>query len=56
MDQYLGLLGLPSAGALRASLGLASNVEDVERLVTFVELTYRDRMVRPDGLAPRRGC
>ena len=56
MDQYLGLLGLPSAGALRASVGVASNVEDVERLVTFVELTYRDRMVLPDGLAPRRGC
>ncbi|HJZ07441.1 MAG TPA: aminotransferase class V-fold PLP-dependent enzyme, partial [Trebonia sp.] len=29
MDQYLDLLGLPSGGALRASVGLASNVEDL---------------------------
>ena len=53
MDQYLGLLGLPSAGALRASVGLASNVDDVERFLAFVELTTgsRDRHRRP---RPRR--
>ena len=56
MDQYLDLLGLPSGGALRASVGLASNVDDVERFLAFVELTYRDRVVGIDGLAPRRGC
>ena len=56
MDQYLDLLGLPSAGALRASVGLASNVEDVERFLAFVEMTYRDRVIGTDGLAPRRGC
>jgi selenocysteine lyase/cysteine desulfurase len=56
MDQYLSLLGLPSAGALRASVGLASNVDDVERLLAFVEMTYRDRVVGTAGLAPRRGC
>jgi selenocysteine lyase/cysteine desulfurase len=56
MDQYLDLLGLPSAGALRASVGLASNVDDVERFVAFVETTYRDRVVDTVGLAPRRGC
>ena len=56
MDQYLGLLGLPSAGALRASVGLASNVDDVERFLAFVELTYRDRVIGTGGLAPRRGC
>jgi selenocysteine lyase/cysteine desulfurase len=55
-DQYLGLLGLPSGGALRASVGLASNLDDVERFLTFVEMTYRDRVVGTDGLAPRRGC
>ena len=56
MDQYLDLLGLPSAGAPRVSVGLASNVRDVERFVAFVELTYRDRVVGTGGLAPRRGC
>ena len=56
MDEYLGLLGMPSGGALRASVGLASNLGDVERFVAFVEMTYRDRVVGTDGLAPRRGC
>jgi selenocysteine lyase/cysteine desulfurase len=55
-DQYLELLGLPSGGSLRASLGLASNVDDVERLVAFVQTTYRDRVVGSAGLAPREGC
>ncbi|TVZ01948.1 aminotransferase class V-fold PLP-dependent enzyme [Trebonia kvetii] len=55
-DQYLELLGMPSGGSLRASLGLASNVDDVERLLAFVQATYRDRVVRPGGLAPRKGC
>ncbi len=56
LDQYLDLLGLPSGGALRASVGLASNVGDVERFLAFVEMTYRDRAAGSDGLAPRRGC
>jgi hypothetical protein len=55
MDQNLDLPGLPSL-ALRASVGLASNVDDVERSLAFVEMTYRDRMVDAGGLAPRRGC
>jgi len=56
MDQYLDLLGMPSGGALRASVGLASNVDDVERFLAFVEMTYRDRVIGTDGLTPRRGC
>jgi hypothetical protein len=56
LDQYLDLLGLPSGGALRASVGLASNVDDVERFIAFVELTYTDRVVGTAGLAPRQGC
>jgi selenocysteine lyase/cysteine desulfurase len=55
MDQNLSLPGLPGL-ALRASAGLASTVGDVERLVTFVEMTYRDRVVGADGLAPRRAA
>jgi len=56
LDQYVDLLGLPSGGALRASVGLASDVDDVERFLAFVEMTYRDRVVATGGLAPRRGC
>ena len=56
MAQYVGLLGLPSGGALRASVGLASNVDDVERFLAFVQATYADRAADTSGLAPRRGC
>jgi selenocysteine lyase/cysteine desulfurase len=56
LDQYVDLLGLPSGGALRASVGLASNLADVERFLAFVEMTYRDRMADAGGLAPRVGC
>jgi hypothetical protein len=33
-----------------------SNVDDVERFVTFAGRTYADRVVGTDGLAARRGC
>jgi selenocysteine lyase/cysteine desulfurase len=56
IDQYVSLLGLPSGGALRASVGLASNVEDVERFAAFVAMTYQDRVVGTCGLRPRQGC
>ena len=54
----------PATGARRcrlratefSSAGLASNAEDVERFVSFAEMTYRDRVVDTGGLAPRRGC
>jgi selenocysteine lyase/cysteine desulfurase len=55
MDQNLDLLGLPSL-ALRASVGLASNVDDVERFLAFVEMTYTDRVAGTGGFPPRRGC
>jgi selenocysteine lyase/cysteine desulfurase len=56
MDQYVEFLGLPSGGAVRASLGLASNIDDVERFLAFVETAYRDRVVASRGLPPRYGC
>ena len=55
MGQNLDLLGLPSL-VLRVSLGLASNVDDVERFLAFVEMTYTDRVIGTGGLPPRRGC
>jgi selenocysteine lyase/cysteine desulfurase len=55
MDQNLALLGLPAL-ALRASIGLASNHDDIEKFLAFLELTYRDRTVDTVGLRPRPGC
>lgn len=56
LDEYLDATGLQSGGAVRASVGLASNVGDVERLLTFLETAYRDRPADAGGLAPRLRC
>lgn len=55
-DEYLTLLGLPSAGAVRVSFGVASTAGDVERFAEFTERTYRDRLTDADGLPPRDRC
>jgi selenocysteine lyase/cysteine desulfurase len=56
MDQYLSLVGLPTGGAVRVSLGVASTLNDVDAFLDFAERTYRDR--RPDlaALPPRHSC
>ena len=56
VDEYLSLVGLPTGGAVRVSLGVASTIDDVEAFLDFAERTYRDR--RPDlaGLSPRHSC
>jgi selenocysteine lyase/cysteine desulfurase len=56
MDQYLSLVGLPTGGAVRVSLGVASTLDDVDAFLDFAERTYRDR--RPDlaDLPLRHGC
>jgi selenocysteine lyase/cysteine desulfurase len=56
VDDYLGWIGLPSGGAVRVSLGLASNLADVEAFLDFAERTYRDREPDLAGLAPRLRC
>ncbi len=56
VDDYLEIIGLPSGGAVRVSLGLASNLADVERLLDFAERTYRDSEPDCAGLAPRLRC
>ncbi len=56
LDEYLDATGLQSGGAIRASVGLASNVGDVERFLTFLETAYRDRPADASGLAPRLRC
>jgi selenocysteine lyase/cysteine desulfurase len=56
IDEYLTLLGLPTGGAVRVSLGLVSTIGDVERFLDFVRSTYTDRVMGSDGLAPRTRC
>ncbi|HEX6341232.1 aminotransferase class V-fold PLP-dependent enzyme [Umezawaea sp.] len=56
LDEYLRLVGLPTAGAVRVSFGVASTVGDVERFVAFAEAAYRDRVPDVSGLAPREQC
>ena len=56
MDDYLERVGLPSGGAVRVSLGLVSNLGDVERFLDFAERTYRNAEPDREGLAPRLRC
>ncbi|WP_129772264.1 aminotransferase class V-fold PLP-dependent enzyme [Streptomyces sp. L-9-10] len=56
IEEYLDGLGLASAGAVRVSVGIASNAADVDAFLAFVEETYRDREPDVEGLAPRDGC
>jgi selenocysteine lyase/cysteine desulfurase len=56
VDDYLDFIGLESGGAVRVSLGLASNLADVEAFLDFAERTYRDCKADLAGLAPRLRC
>ncbi|WP_066944352.1 aminotransferase class V-fold PLP-dependent enzyme [Streptomyces lushanensis] len=56
IEEYLDALGPASAGAVRVSVGIASNEADVDAFLAFVAETYRDRVPDVAGLAPRDGC
>jgi len=56
VDDYLSRIGLPTGGAVRVSLGVASNLADVEAFLDFAEHAYRDREADLAGLAPRLHC
>ena len=56
VDDYLGLIGLPTGGAVRVSLGIASTLADVAAFLDFAERTYRDRQPDLAGLSPRLNC
>ena len=56
LDDFLDRVGLPSGGAVRISLGVASNIADAEAFLDFAERTYRDRCPDLAGLLPRTGC
>jgi len=42
-EDFAAWAGIPGGGAIRASVGLASNVADVDRFLAVLEATYRDR-------------
>ena len=55
LDDYIRAIGLPSGGAIRASLGLASNLADIHRFNAFAR-EFVDLADVPDDLPPRTGC
>jgi selenocysteine lyase/cysteine desulfurase len=55
LDDYMALVGMESGGAVRVSLGLASNFADVYRFMSFAT-EFRDLTVVPGDLPPRLGC
>ena len=55
LDDYVRAIGLPSGGAVRASLGLASNAADIERFAAFAA-EFVDLAAVPGDLPPRSGC
>jgi selenocysteine lyase/cysteine desulfurase len=58
LDDYLAELGMPSGGAVRVSLGIASSPADVDAFLGFIEDVYRDRSAEASAvaLAPRLRC
>ena len=55
VDDYVREIGLPSGGAIRVSLGLASSFSDVYRFARFAD-EFRDLTAIPDDLPPRIVC
>ena len=55
LDDHLARVGMPSGGAVRVSLGIASNFADVHRFMAFAE-RFRDLTEVPGDLAPRLSC
>ena len=55
LDDYVDAIGLPSGGAIRASLGIASNAADLERFAAFAA-EFVDLAEVPADLPPRSGC
>jgi len=55
LDDYVEAIGLPSGGAVRASLGLASNAADIRRFAAFAQ-EFVDLAGVPDDLPARTGC
>src|SRR5262249_54525763 len=52
LDDYLGRVGMPSGGAVRVSLGIASTFADLYRFMAFAN-EFVDLTDVPAGLPPR---
>ena len=55
LDDYIRLVGMPTGGAVRVSLGLATNFADVYRFVSFAT-EFLDVSDVPPNLPPRVSC
>jgi selenocysteine lyase/cysteine desulfurase len=55
LDDYIRLVGMPTGGAVRVSLGLATNFADVYRFMSFAT-EFRDLTEVPADLPPRLAC
>lgn len=55
-EELLRVLGLPTAGGIRVSFGVASNARDVEVMLGFLEKMYRDRVTGGEQMPERMGC
>src|SRR5436305_5205715 len=55
LDDYIRLVGLPTGGAVRVSLGVATNFADVYRFMAFAE-RFRDLAEVPTDLPARLAC
>jgi molybdenum cofactor sulfurtransferase len=55
LDDYIRLVGMPTGGAVRVSLGLATNFADVYRFMHFAT-EFRDVTEVPADLPPRLAC
>ena len=55
LDDYIELVGMPTGGAVRVSLGIASNFADVERFIEFAA-EFADLTEVPSDLPPRLAC
>jgi selenocysteine lyase/cysteine desulfurase len=55
LDDYIRAIGLPSGGAVRASLGLASTIADIHHFAEFAA-EFVDLAAVPDDLPPRTSC
>jgi molybdenum cofactor sulfurtransferase len=55
LDDYIRLVGMPTGGAVRVSLGLATNFADVHRFMSLA-MEFRDLTEVPADLPPRLAC
>ncbi len=55
LEDYVQRIGLPSGGAVRASLGIVSNAKDIDRFAAFTR-AFIDLDTTPSDLPPRTVC